>query len=585
MQTPEPPASPEVAYIDGEVLIDGSKTAQALLVRDGRIAAVGSTAEILTAAGPDVERYDLAGNVMIPGLVDTHPHLMHFAAFAAAAVDLTGARNHADVVAAIKAAAEARPAGEWIIATPIGEPHYFLRRSWKDLEEGRLPDRDVLDAATSDHPVFIQAWAPTIPNVCVANSAALAALGLDGSTPDRVSNVWIDKDANGEPTGLLRGDVTIYYNSDPFFAELLGKMPPIIRPELVAEGTLRAMAAHNALGFTTIFEAHAMEPEMIGLYEALRAQGLLSLRVQASPELEGNALPSDQPKSLEEIDATLEAALYGRRLDDAWLRVDGVTTCAWGPAACGRMRWDSGYTDAWGNPTTGSRQISEAKMRRAMDFCAENGLRLNLLSCSPDEHDEYIALTTEVLRRHGRDSVDWLIEHGYVMRPDQPRRLAELGFDITISTSFTSGKGEMLAERIGPDAQAWLNPLRAMIDGGLTLAASTDWGPMNAFELMALAVTHEMHPHGRTNAGPDQVVTRQEAFEMWTSGAASVLRWPDIGHLAPGAHADLVVVDRNPITCDLVDLPGTRVLQTVVGGRVVHDADLSSTPSSVRREL
>lgn len=584
MQHLETTAPAEVAYINGEVLVDGSTTVEALLVRGGRVAAVGTDEEVLSLAGSQVERYDLAGKVVIPGLIDTHPHLMHLSAFFAAAVDLTAARSHADIVQAIKAAASQTPAGEWIIATPIGEPHYFLRRSWRDLEEGHLPDRHVLDAATGDHPVFIQAWAPTIPNVCVANSAALAALGLDRSTPDRISNVWIDKDASGELTGILRGDVTIYYNSDPFFAKLLSKMPPIIRPELVAEGTIKAMATHNTLGITTIFEAHAMEPEMIGLYGALREQGLLSVRVQTSPELEGNALPTDQPKSMEAIHATLEAALDGRSVDDDWLRVNGVTTCAWGPAACGRMRWDAEYVDAWGGRTTGSRQISEEKMRHAIDFCAEHGLRLNLLSCSPDEHDEYIELTAEALRKHGKESAGWLMEHGYVMRPDQPRKLAQLGFGLTVSTSFTSGKGEMLGERIGPQAQEWLNPLRAMIDGGLVVAASTDWGPMNAFELMALAITHEMHPHGRTNAGEHQVVTRQEAFDMWTSGGAAVLEWPEIGHLAPGAHADLAIIDRNPITCELADLPSTQVLRTVVGGRVVHDAN-QPIPSTSHRSL
>ena len=91
------------------------------------------------------------------------------------------------------------------MTTPVGEPHYFIRRSYRDLAEGALPDRHVLDRATRDHPVMIQAWAPVIPNVCAFNSTGLARLGLGPETPDRVQNVWIEKDSGGEPTGILRG--------------------------------------------------------------------------------------------------------------------------------------------------------------------------------------------------------------------------------------------------------------------------------------------------------------------------------------------------------------------------------------------
>src|SRR4029077_4486312 len=96
-----------------------------------------------------------------------------------------------------------------------------LRRSWRDLAEGRLPDRHVLDRATTDHPVFIQAWAPVTPNVCAFNTAALARLGIDRTTPDRVDHVWIEKDASGEPTGILRGAGHKYYTNDAFMKSLL----------------------------------------------------------------------------------------------------------------------------------------------------------------------------------------------------------------------------------------------------------------------------------------------------------------------------------------------------------------------------
>ena len=165
-------------YTGGRVLAcDGTTpAAEALVVRDGRVAGVGPRDAMARLAGPGAEPVDVRGATVLPGLVDTHPHVLHFGAFAEPLVDIADARSHDDIVERIRARAATTPPGEWIMTTPVGEPHYFLRRSWRDLAEGRLPDRRVLDRATADHPVFIQAWAPVIPNVCAFNSRGLERL-------------------------------------------------------------------------------------------------------------------------------------------------------------------------------------------------------------------------------------------------------------------------------------------------------------------------------------------------------------------------------------------------------------------------
>ncbi|MCX5426046.1 amidohydrolase [Streptomyces sp. NBC_00078] len=570
----------DIVYTHGEVLLDAGETAEAILVRDGRVAAVGSSEEVLRAADPQTERLSLDGATVIPGLVDTHPHLLHFTTFKAPLVDLSQARNHDEIVEAIRRKAAQTPKGEWIRTTPVGEPHYFNRRSYRDLAEGALPDRHVLDRATSDHPVMIQAWAPVLPNICALNSAALAAVGIDPSTPDQVSHVWIEKDDQGAPTGILRGAVTNYYNFDPFFLQLQERMPPLFQPDLVPPAFTRAMAGYNAFGITTIYEGHGMDLSHVEAYRGMRAMDVLNLRVQVAPELEPGTLPSDRKKSPDELRATLETVLAMRTLDDDWFRIDGITACVHGPCNSGMMPWKAGYRDAWGERTTGNRWMSEENLRAAYEFCAERGLRLNVCAGSPDEHDEHIALTAEVMRKHNLDRTGWLLQHGILIREDQAQRYAELGFDMTASMSFTFGKGDMYAERIGPEVLPLLNPLRHLIDGGLTVAAGMDWGPTNPFEQMKLAVTHEMFPSGRSNAGPGQVVSRAEAFQMWTANGAKVLGWDGIGSLAPGNHADLAILDRNPITCDLDALPSTQVMRTHVGGRIVHDDGSLKAPSA-----
>jgi predicted amidohydrolase YtcJ len=173
---------------------------EALVVRGGRIAGAGRLDDMAALAGQDVRRVDLDGAAVLPGLVDTHPHLLHFAARRAKLVDLADARDHGDIVARVRARAAATPKGEWIVTTPVGEPFYFIRRSWRDLAERRLPGREVLDQATTDHPVFLSAYGPVTPNACAFNSAGLRAVGITSLIPDRVCDVWIEKDdGDGRP--------------------------------------------------------------------------------------------------------------------------------------------------------------------------------------------------------------------------------------------------------------------------------------------------------------------------------------------------------------------------------------------------
>jgi predicted amidohydrolase YtcJ len=138
--------------------------------------------------------------------------------------------------------------------------------------------------------------------------------------------------------------------------------------------------------------------------------------------------------------------------------------------------------------------------------------------------------------------------------------------------SFCWGKGDMLRERIGAHVLGDLIPLRRMLDAGMTVGCGTDWGPKNVFEHIELALTHRFCGSGLSNLGPAQAVSRDEAIRMWTRDAARTLLWPGIGSLAPGNHADLVVVDRDPLACDHDRLAGTRVLRTVLAGRTVYDS-------------
>ncbi len=128
---------------------DAGAVVEAVLVHDGRVVAAGSRTDVARMARPGTATLDLAGAFAVPGLLDTHPHLLHYGLAEAPLVKIWDCRDHAEIAER----ARHRPPGEWLQATPVGEPHF--RRSYRDLKEGILPDRLVLDRASTRHPIVI----------------------------------------------------------------------------------------------------------------------------------------------------------------------------------------------------------------------------------------------------------------------------------------------------------------------------------------------------------------------------------------------------------------------------------------------
>ncbi|SLE88527.1 putative TIM-barrel fold metal-dependent hydrolase [Mycobacteroides abscessus subsp. abscessus] len=553
--------------------------AEALVLSDGRVVAMGDRRDMEDVAGPDAHRVDAGGGAVLPGLVDTHPHAMHFGMLAGGLVDLTDAVDHADIVARIRAKAAETPAGEWIMCTPVGEPHYFIRRSERDLAERRLPDRWVLDTATDKHPVMIQAWAPRMPNVVAFNSAGLRTLGLTALIPHRVCDVEIDRNENGDLTGILRGPVTNYYTYDPFWGQILTKLPRL-NLDNAAAGTVAEISRFTAQGVTSLYEGHAMEPEHVELYRHLRNANALNMRVMATFDVESAIFYPFDPMSQDEFTARLRRlAGQALELDDDMLRLNGLTMSPGGPCFSGYFALYEPYNDPFGRPTTGTRFLSLEKEEAFVRFCATEGIRANICVGALREHDEFLDIAERVVHEHDFRDQRWILQHAITITPKQARRYADLGFQVTTCAGFTWGKGAMYGDRIGQHIWRDLEPLQRLMDTGLLLTGGTDWGPKNPWEQIELAETHRFAGSDHRNDGADQKISRMDALKMWTSNAATLLDWPEIGALAPGKYADVIITDRNPLTCPIDELRDTHVLRTYLGGETVYDSGELASPA------
>jgi predicted amidohydrolase YtcJ len=506
--------------------------------------------------------------LFLPGLIDTHPHLLHFAAMAAPLVDITDASTHGEIVDRIRDRALTTSPSEWIMTTPVGEPHLFVTRSWRDLAEGRLPDRQVLDRASREHPVMIQAWAPVTPNVIAFNTKALQQLGVDQSTPARVGNVWIEKDSAGNPTGILRGSVTNYYSHDSFNESLWSRIP-YIEVDAVLPATERAMAQYNAQGITTIYENHEMEAPFIDAYRELRRSDRLTLRVALAQEAQ-SAMPWSQPKSVFEFVRDAERAADSVELEDGLLRFLGMSLTRDGACWPGSIRMREPYRGPYGELTEGRELISRDRAALTIQICGECRMRLNTIVMGTRAHHENLQQLEAAAARFDIPSLSWLLVHAWFVEPEAARRYGRLGMDVTTSMAFTWGKGNLFRSRMKPSVLADLVPLRRLLDNGLSVAGGSDWGPKSSFKQIELALTHEVAGSDEPNLGAAQHIAREEALAMWTRDAARVLRWDEIGTLAPGKQADLAIVDRDPLHCPVEEIGKTVVEATLLAGRPVH---------------
>ena len=541
----------------------------AIGIADSRVRAAGSREEVRAAMGDGARSVALDGRTVLPGLIDTHPHLLHFAVMQAPLVDITAATTHAEIVERIAERARTTPPGEWIMTTPVGEPHFFVTRSWRDLAEGRLPDRHVLDRATSDHPVMIQAWAPVTPNVIAFNSKALEQLGLDADTPGQIGEVWIEKANGGAPTGILTGSVTNYYSRDEFANSLWLKIP-FMQADQALPATERAMSEYNAQGVTAIYENHGMEPMFIDGYRALRDSDSLTVRVAVAQEAESYGMPWSKPKEPRQFIRDCEQAADLVELEDEMFRFLGLSFMRDGSCWPGTIRMREPYLGPYGDLTEGAEYISKERAALAMNVCGSCGMRLNTVVMGTRAHEENLAQLEAAAAHFDLPSLHWILVHSWFLEGEQARRYARLGMDVTTSMAFCWGKGKLFRSRMKPSVLADLVPLRRLLDNGLVVGGGSDWGPKSAFRQIELALTHEVAGSDEPNLGAAQRVTREEAVAMWTRDAAPVLRWDDIGTLAPGAHADLVVLDRDPFACDVDAIGATVVEATLLGGRAVH---------------
>jgi predicted amidohydrolase YtcJ len=368
--------------------------------------------------------------------------------------------------------------------------------------------------------------------------------------------------------------VNSVYSGDDFAYQLWRKVPRS-DPSLVPPAVRRAIAEHHRLGVTAIYENHMMMRRDIDVFRRLRKSNELQMRVMAAQETDffGNAWA--QEREHDDFMRALEGAANAIEQTDDLFRVNGVSIQWDGGCYPGQMMMRDAYYGPNGEETRGWFMMDPRKIETAMRFCAQRRIRLNTLCVGTQAHEENLTMLERVAQDCDMRPLQWILVHTPFIEAEQVRRYKALNFDVTTTMTFLFGTGDLFRARFKPEFRdammGDLLPLRRYFDAGMTVTAGADWGPKNVFEQIQLALTHTT-PSGFCNLGPDQTISRMQAVSMWTRDAARLMQWEGIGSLSAGCHADLIVVDRDPLSCPVDELGETRVLRTLFSGEPVYDA-------------
>ena len=555
-----PPA--DIILKNGKVTtVDAAFTvAQAIAVAGERIVAVGPDEAMAQHITPATRIVDLRGRTLIPGLIDGHAH-MDREGLKSIFPSLGRVRSIRDIQDRIaELARQARP-GEWIVTMPIGDPPYY----WDVpdiLAEQRWPTRQELDAAAPHNPVFIRPiwgfWRHTMPLVSCANTEALTRVGITRDTVSPVQTLEIEKDANGDPTGVF-----IEWEMQPI-AELtwFRTSRGFTRADRARALPFSAQAYH-AFGTTSVFEEHGAATELLRAYKDARRDGTLTMRTALvfSPNWKATGGAALGPF----IEAW--AAWLGEpALGDDWLKVSGLFVSTQASIANDLRATASPYT-GWAGfnyDTT----LPREQTRELLHHCARHDIRVVALSATaPGMLDLFEEVDREIPLQGRR----WVFGHIGALSPRAIEQIARMGLVLTTHTNFAIFKGSaVLQKRLPPERHREITPLRDLLDAGITVSLATDNVPVSLFwpiwqTIARLSVTNE-------RVAPEQALTRAEALRCATANGAYLTFDEDKkGSLAPGKLADLAVLSADPLTVEEAGIRDITALMTMVGGQIVHE--------------
>jgi predicted amidohydrolase YtcJ len=510
-------------------------SASSVLVRDGRLVAVGDAEVVESQASPRATIVSLPGRTVLPGMIDAHCHISVLGYLLTGAdCSQPSAPDIAAVQARLREKAGEKPSGSWVRGG--GYVEYGLR-------ERRHPTRWDLDQAVPERPCVLY---HTSYHACVLNSVALAALGYTDEAPDPPGGV-LGRDENGTLNGVVF-EAPAFEILREDMRRALAEMSESERLDIV-DSASRHFAS---LGITSCADADLL-PEAFSAFQTAEREKRLNVRVS------GLFAP-------EQSDRLMEGEVAG----SDWVRVQGIKIFADGGMSSRTAAIDGTYpVPPYGSGVLFWERDELTEMIRGLDGSGfqvavhaqgDRGIRTVL-----DAYQDVLQAQSGNPRRHR-------IEHGGAMYPYLIEKAARLGIVVVSQPGFLSFLGDGFREAFGEERGDLLYPFRSLRQAGVTVAGSSDAPVITASPLLGMRDAVLRRTRSGRLLGPGEQLTTLEALEIYTrAGAFALRREGEIGSLEPGKLGDFVVLEANPLEVQAEDIADIGVLATVIGGRVCFD--------------
>ena len=516
---------------------------EAIAVRGDRIQAVGTNVNIEKLKGPQTEVVDLGGHFVMAGFNDAHLHLSG-AGLQKLNVDLTGVKSLEEMRDRVRDRVESAVPGEWILGGGWDETMWPVKVT---------PNRWDLDEVSNGHPVFLDR---VDGHIAVANTRALQLASITLASRDPQGG-QIDRDANGQPTGILR--------------ETAVQAVLVVIPKPSHDRRRRGIEL--ALGRSGRARHHFRAGLLatwddFKIYEELEKEGKLTARIS-------EWLPFDEPvtdliakrDSHPQSDLILHTGMLKGFMDGSL----GSRTAALlepytdDPKNSGLPQYEVENLNAM----TTERVL--AGFQIGFHAIGDKGVQMALDAFAGAEK---AAKEQKIKAVDGGDDYRLRVEHAQVTTPAQIARFKELKVIASMQPSHVLTDMRWAQDRLGPKRAALSYAWAAFLNKGVTLAFGTDYPvePVSPFRGLYAAITRKSED-GKKEYFPEQKITIEQAITAYTTGSAfAEFEEKEKGKLVPGMLADFVVLDRDPTASSPEKLLATKVLRTVVGGKTVYEA-------------
>jgi predicted amidohydrolase YtcJ len=541
-----PESDPALAVVNARVWTGDARRpwADAIAVEDGRINAVGSSAEVRKMMPRAATIIDAHGMMIVPGFIDSHIHFLQ-GGFGLSSVQLRDAGTPGEFVARIAAYAATVPAGDWITS---GD---WDHEQWG----GELPRRDWIDSVTPNHPVWLNRLDG---HMCLANSAALRAGGVTASTPE-VDGGTIVRDENGEPTGVLKDNaMSLVEHSIPH--------PSPEREDRALDAAMRYVARN---GVTSV--VHMGTWPDLAVFERAHAARRLGTRIYA-------AVPISTWQRLRD---TIQAR-QGER-GDVWLKIGALKGFVDGSLGSHTAAMLEPFTDAPGD--RGLLVNTPDDLYEWTSQADRAGLHMIVHAIGDRAIRTQLDIYERVERENGPRDRRFRIEHAQHIDPADLDRFAHFGVIASMQPYHAIDDGRWAERVIGHERGKGTYAFRSLLDAGARLAFGSDWfvAPATPLEGIYAAVTRRTLDGANPDGWyPEQKIGVEDALRAYTTGGAYASFDEHVkGVLSRGALGDLVMIDRDITRIAPEAIRDARIVMTVVGGRVVFGDPPQEPASSV----